>query len=224
MVVLALELARRGHDPVLAVPRNLVDFGTRSGVATTAFGPDTQAFMESPEGAAWLAAGNVSTFMKAMMAFSRQHVEQTNADLLAVAEGTDLLVAGILAEDLVVPVAEAAGVPVVALHSAPLRRTSSIASPLVTIRALPGPLNRATHALFERVWWKGVRDEVVPLRAQLGLPPDTRSTARKLAADGATELQAYSALLVPGVEARLRLPPPPRRLPHSGPRAARPAW
>lgn len=201
MAVLALELAKRGHEPVVAVPRNLVDFGTRTGVTTVAFGPDTQAFMESPEGAGWLAAGNVSTFMKAMMAFSKRHIEQTVTDLINVSEGADLLVAGLLAEDLVLPVAEAAAIPMVALHSAPVRRTVAVANPLVTTRALPGLLNSATHALFERVWWKGVRDEVGSLRARLGLPTDGRPTAVKLASAGATELQVYSPLLVPGLEA-----------------------
>lgn len=200
MVILARELERRGHETVLGLPPNLVGFGERCGLSSLPFGADTQAFMESPEGEAWLAAGNVSSFMKALTAVSRAHMVQTRVETLAVTRGADALVAGILAEDIVLPAAEAAGAPLVTLHSAPVRRTSVVASPLVTTRGLPGPLNRASHALFERVWWRGVQEDVAAFRAQVGLGSDKRPTARKLAAAGALELQAYSPSLVPGLE------------------------
>jgi sterol 3beta-glucosyltransferase len=88
----------------------------------------------------------------------------------------------------------------VTLHSFPVRRTSAYPAALVTQASLPAPVNRITHRLFERVWWRGVRSEVAELRRELGLPAARRSTARRLADTGATELQAYSHVLVPGLD------------------------
>ena len=200
MVVLARELERRGHDTVLGVSPNLVGFCGRAGLSALPLGIDTQAFMESPEGTAWLASGNAGAFMKAMAAAAKPQIDQTNAEVLAVAREADVLVAGLLTEDIVLSAAEAARVPLVTLHSAPVRRTSAYASPLVTTRALPGPLNRATGALFEHLWWNGARAEAAAMRTVVGLPADRRRTVRKLAAAGATELQVYSPSLVPGLE------------------------
>lgn len=157
---------RCGHETVLRWPPNLADLGEGAGVLSPSFGPDTQAFMESPEGTAWLAAGDVRFFLKALTPFSKAHIVQTDTELLTVTRGAELLDAGILAEDLAFPVAEIAGIPLVALHSAPLRRISSVPAPLGTTRALPGLLNRATSALFKRVWWRGVQEKVANPRAQ----------------------------------------------------------
>jgi len=176
MVVLARELERRGHATVLGVPPNLVGFAARAGLDALPFGPDTQAFMESPDGQGWLASGDVRTFMKALTTVVKAHLAQTKAELLDVVQGTDLVVAGLLAEDLALPAAEAADVPLLTLHSAPMRRTGVVAAPAVTARALPRPLNRASGALFERVWWRGFKDDVAALRAELALPVNSRTT------------------------------------------------
>ena len=200
MVVLARELERRGHETVVGLPPNLVEFGGRAGLRTLPLGIDTQAFMESPEGTAWLASGNANAFMKAMAAAARPHIDQTNAQLLAAAREADVLVAGVLVEDVALAAAEAAGTPLVTVHSAPVRRNAAYASPLVTTRGLPGPLNQLSGTLFERVWWSGAKGETAAMRTLVGLSPDKRTTVRKLVASGATELQVYSPALVPGLE------------------------
>lgn len=197
MVVLGVELTRRGHEVSLGVPPNLVGTGLRCGLRSGSFGPDTQAFMESPAGRRWLAAGDVQTFMNEMMAISTSVIDETMRELREIAEDADLIVGGILAEDLALPMAESLGVPYASLHSAPYRPTSAFPQFMVTTRQLPGPLNRATGALFDRVWWKGVRDEVATFRKQLGLPADSTPTARKLVRGRHLELQAYSPTLLP---------------------------
>ena len=197
MVVLGVELTRRGHDVTLGVPPNLVDLGLRCGLRTGALGPDTLAFMESPEGQRWLAAGDVKTFMDEMMVVSASVVDRSMREMQELTDGADLVVAGVLFEDFALPAAEALGVPYASLHSAPYRRTRAFPQFMVTTRQLPGTLNRATGALFDRVWWKGVAGETAAFRAHLGLPPDNTPTARKLARDGSLELQAYSPSLVP---------------------------
>ncbi len=199
MVVVGAELARRGHDVSLGVPPNLVDTGLRCGLRSSSFGPDTQAFMESAEGQRWLAAGDVRTFMDEMMAVSTSVFPETMRELQEMADGAELIVGGILAEDLALPMAEKLGAPYASLHSAPYRRTRAFPQFMVTTRRLPGPLNRATGALFDRVWWKGVSGEVAMFRQELGLPADPTPTARKLVDGGRLELQAYSPSLVSGI-------------------------
>jgi sterol 3beta-glucosyltransferase len=199
MVVLARELQSRGHDVVLGVSPNLVEWCERGGVPARGCGPDSQLFMASPRGQAWLAAGNVRAFMAALSAESREHFASSKQELRAVTADADLVVAGVLMEDAGTVLAEAADIPFVTLHSAPLRRTAAVAAPLVTSRRLPGPVNVLTHRLFEQAWWRGVRAQTQELRSDLGLPRDRRPTVRRLADAGGTELQAYSPVLVPAL-------------------------
>ena len=56
LVVIGIELSRRGHQVVLGVSPNLVAFGDRAGLTTYPVGPDSQQFLESPDGQRWLAA------------------------------------------------------------------------------------------------------------------------------------------------------------------------
>lgn len=92
MAVLGVELTRRGHDVTLGVPPNLVETGLRCGLRTHAFGPDTLAFMESPEGQRWLAAGDVTTFMNELMAVSRSVIDRTMRETRELTDGADLVV------------------------------------------------------------------------------------------------------------------------------------
>lgn len=116
--------------------------------------------------------------MDALAKVSHDHVETTDAEFAEVCVGADLLVANILMEDYAACVAEASGIPVVMVHSAPLCPTSAYASPLVTTRRLPGMLNRATGKLFEQVWWRGSKDDVNGFRGKLGLDPVRTTTVR----------------------------------------------
>ena len=197
LTVLAVELTRRGHQVTLGLPPNLVELGLRCGIRTAPFGPDTLAFMESPEGLRWLASGDLKVFMRELGQVAKAHISQTMREMRDLADGADLIVAGLLAEDLALPSAEALGVPYASFHSAPYRRTRDFPQPMVSTRSLPGPLNRATGALFDRVWWKEVQDNVAAYRSQLALPSDPTPTATRLDRAGTLEIQGYSASLVP---------------------------
>jgi UDP:flavonoid glycosyltransferase YjiC (YdhE family) len=85
----------------------------------------------------------------------------------------------------------------VSLHSAPLRRTSGYAHPLVTNRRLPATMNALTGSLFERVWARGMRREVDAFRSDVGLPPVRGTLPARQASAGALELQTYDEALVP---------------------------
>ncbi len=119
MTVLAAEVRRRGHDVRIAASPNTLDVPRACGIEATAFGPDSQALMESEAGQRWLAAGDVRAFMKEITTVSHQTFETAVEEARAACAGADLIVAGILAEDLADVMAESNQVPLVTVHSAP---------------------------------------------------------------------------------------------------------
>jgi sterol 3beta-glucosyltransferase len=196
-VSLALALMERGHEVTLGAPPNLTGFVERCGVRSSKIAIDSQAFLESDSGRAWLAAGNVSGFMKEMSTVMRLHRDELIDDQIRVSEGADVLVAGVLTEDYVSVLAEARRLPMLAVHFNPLRANGAYANPLVTVRSLPSPLNRLTHQVLDRVWWAGYRDDVNTFRRKLALAPTGRSTPRRFVELGAQTVHAFSPALVP---------------------------
>lgn len=197
MIVLADELQRRGHRTRIAASPNTLDLVRACGIEALPFGPDSQELMESDEGRRWLAAGDVRAFTKELTAVSHRHLPTTVQEARAACEGADLIVAGLLAEDLADVMAQAREVPLVTLHSAPMRTTQTYPHPLVTTRHLPGRLNRATGALFDRVWFRGFRGDINALRREAGLPAVSVPLSRRRAASGEPELQAYDPAVAP---------------------------
>lgn len=114
MTVLGAELRRRGHEVTIAASPNTLDLPRRCGFAVLALGPDSRAVMESEEGRRWLASGNVRAFTAELTAISRAHFPTTVEEARTATGGADLLVAGILAEDIASVYAELYGVPLVA--------------------------------------------------------------------------------------------------------------
>ena len=200
LVLLARELQSRGHEAVLGLPPKVADLGRRAGVETHDLGPDTQQLMESDQGRAWLAAGNTRAFMKELSELSARAADLTRAGQLAAGDGADLLVAGVLMQDLALPHAEALGVPMVALHSFPFDPNRVYPNPFVVNRQLPRPLNLASGKLFESLWWKGFRDEINRFRGVVGLAPTTVPSHRQMHERGVVALQAYDPAVVPGLE------------------------
>ena len=200
MVVLGAELRRRGHDVVIAASPNTLDLPRACRFEALPLGPDSQELMESPAGQRWLASGNVQAFTKELTKISSEHFDTSMQEARAACAGADVVVAGILAEDIAEVYGEAEGAHLVSLHSAPIRRTSAYAHPLVTGRSMIGPLNSLTGALFDMVWWKGVRDETRRAREDAGLPPVKTSLAKRHSGPNDLELQAYDPLLVPKLD------------------------
>jgi len=200
IVALGTELARRGHQVSVGVPPNLVAFAGRARLDAVPIGSDSQAFMESTEGEELLAAGNVEEFMRRLRAVGHAQAAQRNAEMRDLCDGAEIIVSGALTEHKALSLAEAAEVPLVLLHTCPLRTTGAVANPLVTTDELSAPENRETHEIFDHIWWKGAEADVNLHRAELGLAPTDRPTTARVQACGDVEVQAYSAALVPGLE------------------------
>lgn len=197
LVVLGAELRRRGHDVRIAASPNTLDLPRACGFESLPLGPDSQQFMESEEGQRWLAAGNASAFMNELSAVAHASWDKTTNEAEAACQGADLVVAGILAEELADVFTEFSRVPLVTIHHSPQHRNSAYSHPLVTAKRLPGPLNSAAGALFERVWWRGLSGDIGPVRARLGLPRVSTPALRRQRERRGLSLQAYDAALVP---------------------------
>ena len=184
---------------MLGIPPNLVGFAARAGFDAHPAGPDSQVFLQSGEGQALLAAGNARELMAGFAKVAHVHLEQTHREILDLADGTDLIVAGVLAVEHAASVAETKGVPIVGLHFAPLGRTRAYAAFPVTTRRLGGVLNLLTWTLFERLAWKAFGPDVNRVRSWLGLPAVSARLAHREQGQTVLHIQAYSAKLVPGL-------------------------
>lgn len=198
-VVLADELVRRGHQVVLGLSPNLVDFAARAGLEAKPIGPDILAFLESDQGRTLSASGNARQLVDRMMQFLHEHASTMDSQIRGLCESADVIVASALTEDSAACVAEASAVPFAALHPFPWRRTRAVPVPVMTTRSLPPMFNLATWWLIERLWWRSRRSDINRLRIELGLAPTTRSTPARTAATGALAVQAYHRAVVPGL-------------------------
>lgn len=197
LVVLGDHLRRRGHQVVLGVSPNLVEFGEAVGLTTYPVGPDSQAFLESPAGQRWLAAGDAAALTQALGKIVHDNAALLDDDTLRVCQDADLIIAGSLAEHRAACVAEAHGIPLVCLHYAPMRPTGAYPNMMLTTQQRPPRRNLATHSLFQRMYWRSMAADINTFRTGLGLGPVTTPTALRLAAAHTLELQAYHPALVP---------------------------
>jgi UDP:flavonoid glycosyltransferase YjiC (YdhE family) len=112
----ALELLRRGHDVRTAVTPRMLGFVESAGLAAVPYGPDSEALLHD-------VVRMIQNPTSALPGVS-EHIAQIKADkdttLTALAEGADLLVAGITEQALAASVADSCGIPLVGLHFFPL--------------------------------------------------------------------------------------------------------
>lgn len=200
-VSLSLALLERGHEVTLGAPTNLVPFVETCGVRAIPLAIDSQAFLESEQGRTWLAAGNVSAFMKELGALNRAHRDELMAGYQRSCGDAEVLVTGVLTEDHGSAIAEAKRLPLLSIHFNPMRPNEAYPNALVTVRSLPGFLNRASGLLAEAAWWAAYREDVNHIRQQLGLQKTSKSTARRFREQGVQTLQAYSPTLAPAPKA-----------------------
>jgi UDP:flavonoid glycosyltransferase YjiC (YdhE family) len=190
---------------VVAASPNTLDLPRACGFEALPFGPDSQELMDSEQGQRWLASGNVTAFTKALTEISHQSFDRSVQEAERAVAGADVVIGGLLAEDLSVPMAQRAGAVAVTAHSVPVRRTSAYPHPLVTTARLPGWANSLTGRVFDTVWWRGNKADVNAYRAEAGLPPG-RPLAALAEAEDLLELQMYDAGLVPGLRWDARRP------------------
>ncbi|MEB3981485.1 glycosyltransferase [Mycobacterium sp. 663a-19] len=174
-VTIGRELARRGHEVRMAVPPNMLDFAKSAGLAAVAYGPDTREQMN--EAMDFIGGvGNLITALPQLVERVSRVWADKSAVLTSLADGVDLVVAGMNEQELATNVAEYHGIPLAALHFFPV-------------------------GLLPSGWLSsGVTTEAADAqRRALGLPEVTVSATR--ADGGSLEIQAYDELCLPSVAA-----------------------
>jgi vancomycin aglycone glucosyltransferase len=170
-VAVGRELLRRGHDVRMAVPPNMLGLIESAGLAAVACGPDSQAV-----------EGFRRELSKIQNPISKvrevtEHVTQVWAEkgttLTELANGADLLLAGITEQGLAANVAEYYGIPLAALHFYPV-------------------------GVLELGWldWRITKEAEFAHRRALGLPEATDPSM------GSLEIQAYDELCLPELAAQ----------------------
>jgi vancomycin aglycone glucosyltransferase len=162
------ELMRRGHDVVMAAPPNMLAFVESVGLTAVGYGPDSHAQLD---GAAELFVSSTKNPFDALTE-GLERATQAWADKFAVltplAEGADLLLAGMMEQRLAANVAEYYDIPLVAVHFFPAQVQPS------------GLLQAQITKLVE-----------APQRRALGLPEAVEPLELPL------EIQAYDEFCLP---------------------------
>lgn len=112
------ELLRRGHHVDIAVPPNFLGFVTSAGLAGVAYGPDSQEQVNAATDFLRHVQNPISALPE-IIARVTQVWEEKGTTLTALAQGADLLVAGMNEQQLAANVAEYYGIPLAALHLFP---------------------------------------------------------------------------------------------------------
>ena len=152
------ELLRRGHDVRMAVPPNLVGFAEAAGLAAVAYGLDSRpsgsaaqlldVFLPQPledPGAGQVGARNFGVRYPVLD-------EEVTTTLTSLADGTDLLIAGLIFEQSAANVAEYYDLPLATLHFFPIRANGQL------LPFLPAPLGRTAMTAYEAGWGGAVKE------------------------------------------------------------------
>ncbi len=202
-VVVGRELLRRGHDVRMAVPPNLVCFAESAGLVAVAYGLDSQAISEAQR-EYWTCFFRNPWKLKELNRLGREISElvtqcwrqEVTTTLTSLADGTDLLIAGLGFEQFAANVAEYYDLPLATLHFFPMRANGQL------LPFLPAPLSRSAMTVWERLSWGGAVKKVEDAqRRELGLAKATSPWPRRIAERGSLEIQAYDEVCFPGLAA-----------------------
>ena len=200
-VVVGRELLRRGHDVRMAVPPDLVGFAEGAGLATAAYGLDTQAWLDVYRNF-WTSffrnfwrIQDLRKLWREMWELSDQSWAQMNTTLTSLADGADVLFAGQSYQEPAANVAEHYDIPLVTLHHVPMRANGQLVS------ILPSPLARSAMTAFDWLAWRLNKKVEDAQRRELGLPKATGPSPRRIADRGSLEIQGYDEVCFPGLAA-----------------------
>ena len=200
-VVVGRELLRRGHDVRMAVPPDLVGFAEGAGLATAAYGLNTQAWLDVYRNF-WTSffrnfwrIQDLRKLWREMWELSDQSWAQMNTTLTSLADGADVLFAGQSYQEPAANVAEHYDIPLVTLHHVPMRANGQLVS------ILPSPLARSAMTAFDWLAWRLNKKVDDSQRRELGLPKATGPSPRRIADRGSLEIQGYDEVCFPGLAA-----------------------
>jgi UDP:flavonoid glycosyltransferase YjiC (YdhE family) len=198
-LAVALELRRRGHRVALGVAPNMLGMARHLGLEAVAIGVDSREFLRSPLIRHDMHSPDPRRRVLALREVASHGWTELRDGLMTLSEQADLVVTGLLGQEMGFAVAEARGIAFGALHYSPVRANSVV--PIVPFATQRRTVQRAAWYVGEGLRWTLSRRAENAHRAELGLPRAVVDLPRRLRDRGATEVQAYDAALVPGLAA-----------------------
>ncbi|MBU8810538.1 glycosyltransferase [Mycolicibacterium goodii] len=195
----SLELRRRGHEVRMAVPPNLVPFVERAGLTAAPYGVDSQQQLDADTFRDFWKVRNPIKALREGREYMVGGWGEMNATVTELADGADLLLTGTTYQEVVANVAERQRIPLAALHFFPHRANSQILPVPLPERLVP-PL----WAVVEWGYWRILKGAEDAQRRELGLPPATSRSVRRIVESGALEIQAYDEVFFPGLRQEWR--------------------
>lgn len=197
-VALGLALRARGHDVVVAAPRNHVAFIARAGLTAVPLSGDSDAILASEQGQRWVMEGSLLRLAQALLSQFRAQIDAVDADAHAAIDGADIVVSNVFVAAVARAHAEQQNIPWTVAHTFPGRPTRAF--PPVVLDAphhLPGPVNRATSVALHALFWRALRKLDDSVRARHGLAPARDEPTEALARAGTPGLHLWSPTLLP---------------------------
>ena len=195
------ELLRRGHEVRVAVPPDLVGFAEAAGLATVAYGLDTQALQDIHRNF-WTCFFRNFWRIQDLIRLQLEGRElltqcwgEVSTTLTSLADGADLLLSGPGFQQAAANVAEYYNIPLATLHWLPLRVNGQL------VPILPSPLARSAMMVNDWLSWRAYKKAEDAQRRELGLPKATGPSPRRIAERGSVEIQAYDEVCFPGLAA-----------------------
>ena len=197
-----------GHEVRMAVPPNLVGFVESAGLAAVAYGPDSEAALDTdflrnfwknfPRNF-WKFHDPIRLVREVVVPLAAEPFTQDWAEmsttLTSLADGADLLFTGQSFPEAAANVAEYYDIPFATLHYYPVRVNGHL------VPILPSPLIRSAMTVFEWVQWRCTKKVENVQRRELALPKATGPLPRRIVQRGSLEIQAYDAVCFPGLAA-----------------------
>lgn len=188
-----LELLRRGHDVRMAVPPNLIAFVESAGLTAIPYGPDSQQTLDEDFFRKFWRIQNPINLVRIGAEYITRGWAEMSTTLASLADGADLVLTGMLYQEVAANVAETYDIPLATLHYFPIRPNGHV------IPVVPAPLIRSSISAIWWLHWGMIKTAEDAQRRELGLPKTNRPASQRMAARGALEIQAYDALCFPGL-------------------------
>jgi UDP:flavonoid glycosyltransferase YjiC (YdhE family) len=190
-----LELMRRGHEVSMAAPPNLVGFVESVGLAAVTYGPDSAKQLDEDFFRKFWKIQNPINLIRTGREYITRGWAEMSSTLLSLADGADLVLTGMLYQEVAANVAEYYGIPLASLHYFPIRPNGHL------IPALPSPVIRSAISTIWRLHWRMTKEAEDAQRRELGLPAATCPSPQRFTERGTLEIQAYHELCFSGLAA-----------------------
>ncbi len=198
-LVVGRELQRRGHDVRMAVAPDLIEFVEAAGLPAVSYGLDTRTWLDVYRNfwtsffSRFWRVQQLRRLWREMWDLSDQCWTQMNTTLVSLADGADLLFAGLSYQEPAANVAEYYGIPLATLHHVPMRPNGQVVS------ILPSTLARYAMTAFDWFCWRLNKKVEDAQRRELGLPKATGPSPGRIAERQSLEIQGYDDACFPGL-------------------------